>query len=404
MKIILPDEVSEIIGILIKNGYEAYAVGGCVRDSIIHRVPGDWDITTSANPYQVKTLFRRTIDTGIDHGTVTVMIGKNGYEVTTFRIDGEYEDSRHPNSVEFTSSLIEDLQRRDFTINAMAYNEERGIVDEFQGEQDLKSGIIRCVGDPEERFQEDALRMLRAVRFSAQLGFTIEEKTAQAILKLSYLINKISKERIHTELNKILVSEHPEYIEQACLLGLTKETFSVFDKIEDKKIGLEFVCFVPKEIGFKYAALLYSAGENRVYKMLKELKLDNHTVNQAVMLTKYLNVYIEWDQVTIRKFACIIGKDELIQVLKFKELFYKVIKDTKMVTHIQNLQKLFQTIIDNNDCIKIADLAVNGRDLINIGIQPGIEMGTMLKHLLDIVLENPQMNTKETLLEIAKNQ
>ena len=185
MNIKMPDDVKVIIEKLTENGYEAYAVGGCVRDSIIRRVPGDWDITTSALPDEVKALFKRTIDTGIEHGTVTIMMGHNGYEVTTYRLDGEYEDSRHPKNVEFTQNLREDLRRRDFTINAMAYNDELGIVDMFGGMDDLDNGIIRCVGNAEERFTEDALRILRAVRFSAQLGFEIEENTCKAITKLA---------------------------------------------------------------------------------------------------------------------------------------------------------------------------------------------------------------------------
>ena len=184
MKITLPEQVKTIIEKLEENGYEGFAVGGCVRDALLFRNPDDWDITTSAKPEQVKELFKRTVDTGIQHGTVTVLLDREGFEVTTYRIDGEYEDSRHPREVCFTSNLTEDLKRRDFTINAMAYSEKRGLVDEFDGVLDLKQGIIRCVGNPEERFSEDALRILRAVRFAAQLGFQIEEKTFSAIRRL----------------------------------------------------------------------------------------------------------------------------------------------------------------------------------------------------------------------------
>ena len=180
-KIQIPQKVEYIIKELEDHGYEAYAVGGCVRDSILGRVPGDWDITTSATPQQVKAVFERTIDTGIAHGTVTVMLNKEGFEVTTYRVDGEYEDSRHPKQVSFTSSLEEDLARRDFTINAMAYNPRKGVVDLYNGEADLRKKCIRCVGDPRQRFDEDALRMMRAVRFAAQLGFHIDELTAQAV-------------------------------------------------------------------------------------------------------------------------------------------------------------------------------------------------------------------------------
>ena len=203
MRIRLPEHVQQIIQRLEKEGYEAYAVGGCIRDTLLGRLPQDWDITTSACPQAVKELFSHTVDTGIRHGTVTVLLNRQGYEVTTYRIDGEYEDGRHPKSVTFTGELAEDLKRRDFTINAMAYNETRGLVDEFDGTGDLKRGIIRCVGSPVERFEEDALRMLRAVRFAAQLGFDIEEETGAAVAALSGTIAKVSAERIQMELVKL---------------------------------------------------------------------------------------------------------------------------------------------------------------------------------------------------------
>ena len=195
MKIEVPKRVKEIIETLQEHGYEAYAVGGCVRDSLLHSSPADWDITTSAKPMEVKELFRRTVDTGLAHGTVTVMLGKEGFEVTTYRIDGEYEDSRHPKEVVFTGDLREDLRRRDFTINAMAYNDREGLVDAFGGIRDLEKGVIRCVGDPYERFTEDALRILRAVRFAAQLGFSIEERTKKCLLStfVCHIDNSIVK-------------------------------------------------------------------------------------------------------------------------------------------------------------------------------------------------------------------
>src|SRR5699024_3207230 len=188
-KITIPENVRTILKTLNENGFEAYAVGGCVRDSLMGRIPNDWDITTSALPLEVKGLFRKTVDTGIQHGTVTVLLGGGAYEVTTYRLDGEYEDSRHPKTVEFTSLLSEDLRRRDFTINAMAANEEE-LVDLFGGREDLEARIIRCVGDANERFSEDALRILRAVRFAAQLGFSIEEKTMEAICEKAGTLEK----------------------------------------------------------------------------------------------------------------------------------------------------------------------------------------------------------------------
>ena len=231
MKITLPEKVKKIIHTLKSHGYEAYAVGGCVRDSILGREPEDWDITTSALPEETKALFERTFDTGIEHGTITVLMGKEGFEVTTYRIDGKYEDNRHPKQVTFTRCLREDLLRRDFTINAMAYNEEEGIVDIFGGMEDLKEGVIRCVGNAKERFGEDALRILRAVRFSAQLGFSIEEETKAGIVALAPTLQQISAERIQVELVKMLVSPNPERIRLAYELGITKVILPEFDEM-----------------------------------------------------------------------------------------------------------------------------------------------------------------------------
>ncbi|MCI5517194.1 MAG: CCA tRNA nucleotidyltransferase, partial [Roseburia sp.] len=227
----LPENVNFIIHTLMEHGFEGYAVGGCVRDTLLGRTPQDWDITTSARPEQVKELFSHTIDTGIQHGTVTVMLDHEGYEVTTYRIDGEYEDARHPKEVTFTANLIEDLKRRDFTINAMAYNEAAGLVDAFDGIGDLKRKVIRCVGDPMERFSEDALRMLRAVRFAAQLGFEIAPDTKDAVSRLAETIQKVSAERIQVELVKLLVSDHPEEIRQVYELGLSAQVLPEFDRM-----------------------------------------------------------------------------------------------------------------------------------------------------------------------------
>lgn len=231
MTINLPKDVSFIIHILEKAGYEAYAVGGCVRDTLLGREPQDWDITTSAKPEQIKALFYKTIDTGIQHGTVTVMLHKVGYEVTTYRIDGEYEDNRHPKSVEFTQNLTLDLERRDFTINAMAYNTKDGLVDAFEGIQDLKDHKIRCVGDPGARFDEDALRMLRAVRFSGQLGFRIQESTRNAIVERAENLKNISAERIRVELTKLLLAKDAGQIREAYRTGMTGIFLPEFDKM-----------------------------------------------------------------------------------------------------------------------------------------------------------------------------
>ncbi|NLZ82338.1 MAG: CCA tRNA nucleotidyltransferase, partial [Clostridiales bacterium] len=230
MKIQIPDKVNNIIDTIMSHGYEAYIVGGCVRDMVLGKEPEDWDITTSATPLQIKKIFKRTIDTGIQHGTVTVLLDHEHFEVTTYRLDGIYEDNRHPKEVSFTSSLTEDLRRRDFTINAMAYNKEEGFIDQFDGLADLEKGIIRCVGDPDERFNEDALRILRAVRFSAQLDFTIESATLEAIKDKVGFLRNISAERIRIELMKLLVSDHPERLRLLYETGITAVVLPEFDK------------------------------------------------------------------------------------------------------------------------------------------------------------------------------
>lgn len=397
MVINLPEDVRHIIDKLTGEGYEAYAVGGCVRDSVIGRVPDDWDITTSARPEQVKQLFRRTIDTGIEHGTVTVMLGREGYEVTTFRIDGEYRDNRHPENVEFTASLEEDLKRRDFTINAMAYNEQKGIVDLFGGMDDIKAGIIRCVGNPHDRFGEDALRMLRAVRFSAQLGYDIDDDTSEAIEELAGTIAAVSKERIHTEIGKTLMSAHPEYIERACRLGITAVVFKAFDDIPDKKISYKLIQTMPENIAFRYAALLFDVGEQGTRRMLRELKLDNATIDLATALVKHHGMELSEDDYIIRCKAAQIGADRLEDILLFEKLYYKAVENEANAETALRMNERLHAIRDRKECISIHELALNGSDLIAMGMKPGRQLGELLQKCLEHVLKVPEDNTYDTL-------
>lgn len=285
MRIAVPQAVEEIIETLTSYGYEAYAVGGCVRDSLLGREPGDWDITTSASPFQVKEIFRRTVDTGILHGTVTVMKNHVGYEVTTYRIDGEYEDGRHPKSVAFTSDLKEDLCRRDFTVNAMAYRHETGIVDIFGGMEDLQRGVIRCVGNPVDRFTEDALRILRAIRFSAQLGFVIEEKTRAAIEKIAPNLMKVSRERVQVELTKLLLSPHPEQIREVYDLGISPYVSAAFHRADIKNLCIP--SSLPEEKAVRWSAFLKNEDREAVISVLKDLKMDNATIDAAAVLTQW---------------------------------------------------------------------------------------------------------------------
>ena len=341
MKIALPRKVMMIINNLQLHGYEAFAVGGCVRDSILARRPEDWDITTSARPEEIKKLFRRTVDTGIEHGTVTVLIGKDSFEVTTYRVDGAYEDSRHPKEVRFTSRLEEDLQRRDFTINAMAYNDEVRLVDVFGGMKDLNHHLIRCVGDPRERFSEDALRILRAVRFSAQLNFPIETETADAVRELAPTLEKISAERIQTELVKLLVSPHPERIQDAYELGITKVILPEWDtmvgveqntphhKYDVAQHTLHALKNVKRDKILRLTMLFHDMGkpsmrttdengrdhfkghalvsEEIARKVMRRLKFDNETVKKVSRLVCYHDYRVEATPENVRRAMNRIG-------------------------------------------------------------------------------------------------
>lgn len=434
----IPKDVSFIIDELYSHGYEAYAVGGCVRDCILNREPGDWDITTSARPYEVKEIFKRTIDTGIAHGTVTVMLGKNGYEVTTYRVDGAYEDSRHPKSVSFTASLEEDLKRRDFTINAMAYNHRRGLVDIFDGIGDIQRKVIRCVGNPEERFDEDALRILRAVRFSAQLGFEIEDETAAAITKKARSLENISAERIQAELVKLLVSDHPDYIHKAWALGITKVIMPEYDRI----VGvaqhtpnhiytvdvhtLKALKNIEADAILRLTMLIHDFGKPEVKKtkpdgrdifyrhpevsaklagqILKRLKFDNYTLEHVVRLVQWHGLKYNADEIDVRKALNRVGRDIFDDFLKVQTADVSAknpaVIDGKLKL-LEEKKHIYHQIIDENQCFEIKALAVNGKDLIQAGIAPGPLLGAVLERLLEMVIEDQSLNVKETLLELA---
>lgn len=438
IQIILPKSVKYIMDTLTAYGYEAYAVGGCVRDSILGRLPQDWDITTSAKPEQVKKLFRYTVDTGIQHGTVTVMIDHEGFEVTTYRIDGEYEDARHPKEVLFTANLLEDLKRRDFTINAMAYNEKNGLVDAFDGIGDLKRGVIRCVGKATERFSEDALRMLRAIRFAAQLGFTIEEETKEAICQLAENIKNVSAERIQVELVKLLVSKHPELLETAYETGLTRIFLPEFDCMMEAKqqnphhcysVGVHTIkamCNIPREKVLRLALLFHDVakpvcattdgegidhfyghpkvGSEMTRKILRRLKFDNDTTNAVCRLVEWHDDKPELSEGSIRRAIHRIGLEQypaLFAVKRADILAQSSYKREEKLVYVAEYEKIYEQIMEKRQCLTIRDLAVNGRDLMEIGMKPGKELGEVLNQLLEQVLDNPQLNTKERLLALA---
>ncbi|MCH5266024.1 MAG: CCA tRNA nucleotidyltransferase [Lachnospiraceae bacterium] len=460
MKIKIPENAEYILHTLENNGYEGYVVGGCVRDMLLGRKPGDWDITTSAKPEQVKALFRRTIDTGIAHGTVTVMFGTEGYEVTTYRMDGRYEDHRHPKEVVFTPSLYEDLKRRDFTINAMAYNPRTGLVDEFDGMKDMERRCIRCVGEASERFEEDALRMLRGIRFAGQLLFELEPATVEAIREKAATLTHVSAERIRTELTKLLLSPGADRLMLAAETGLSRYFLPEFNRmlatpqnnphhrLDVGRHSLEAVCHIHElweempdlekkaRTALVYGALLHDvakpecrttdeAGIDHFYshnergaeeaaKILRRLKFDNETISMVSQIIKYHDrryencleggAYSPKGKKAMRRLASQAGYRTmpLLFLLQKADLLSQsdFIREEKLA-RLEAGIRCFREIREAGDALNIKELAIGGREIMALGVKPGPEIGGILRKLLDIVLEEPQKNTAEELTSLA---
>ena len=426
MEIFIPKEVSFLIDTIYENGYEAFMVGGCVRDSILNLAPNDYDITTSATPQEIMNIFKdyKIIDTGIKHGTVSIILNNNIYEITTYRIEGEYENNRRPKNVEFTSNIEEDLKRRDFTINAMAYNEQFGIVDKFNGLEDLQKRIIKTVGNPDERFEEDGLRMIRAIRFSSKLGFSIDENTLKSIYKNAYIIKNISIERINDEFTKTLVSDNPQNI---ILLYKTKilENLGIhcnlngyyYKELEkdinilkscdnnllDRLIMLEYLIsnkilkYIDKHEKYKY----YCENIKKV-NIINNLRYSNKVINYCNDIMEYMIKDIEKiDNIVIKRYLNNIGYEKLNKVFKLK-LIYNVFLDNKNKAEFfrQCIIKLNE-IENSKECYKISDLDINGKILKDLGYK-GKDIGEKLNFLLDEVIKNPLLNKKDILINLLK--
>ncbi len=437
MKIQLPEKVNTIIKTLQAHGYEAYAVGGCVRDSILGRIPDDWDITTSATPQETKALFHRTFDTGIEHGTITVLIEKDAFEVTTYRVDGEYEDSRHPKEVTFTRCLKEDLLRRDFTINAMAYNDTEGLVDIFGGIEDLEKKVIRCVGNARERFGEDALRIMRAVRFAAQLGFEIEEDTKAGIIELAPTLANISAERIQVELIKMMVSPNPTLLRKAYELGITKIILPEFDAMMETKqetphhmydVGEHTLKAIesvradkvlrltmlfhdiakPKmktvdEQGVAHFKMHDVEGAEMTKQILRRLKFDNDTMNKVVKLVQYHDYRMPAQPTNVRRAMNKIGEELFpyyLEVRMADTLAQSTYMREEKLQNLEEIRACYEEILEKSECVSLKTLAVTGKDLIADGMEPGKEIGRVLGILLEHVLDDPSLNQKEILLKM----
>lgn len=439
MEMKLPDSVMNILSRLEAGGFSAFVAGGAVRDMLMGKTPHDYDIATSAKPSEVKELFTHTIDTGIKHGTVTVVENKTGYEITTFRRDGEYEDGRHPKGVSFVDDAREDCARRDFTINAMMYSPSAGILDCFEGQDDIRRGLIKCVGEPVVRFKEDALRMLRAVRFSAVLSFKIEDGTWKAIKKCAVLIKKVSSERIQEELNKILLSENPDYIrklhESGLLQYIMPELERCFGEPQKNKyhiydVGehiLHTVKSTPPDMVLRWAALMHDIGkpccsstdQNGIIHfyghhresckiavdLLHRLRMDNDTIHDVSVLVENHDVRVEPSPSGVKRMMARTG-ELLFEKLMTLQAADNMAKNPEYYQEkkerLDSAYHIYKEILAERQPYLVSHLAVNGKDLIRLGYRPGREIGDVLKRLIDEVIINPKLNNREYLLREAK--
>ena len=423
----MPKGAEFIIRSLENAGFEAYIVGGCVRDGILGRDPEDWDITTIAKPDEIKRIFSHTVDTGIEHGTVTVLVppeeverGIRSFEVTTYRIDGEYTDHRHPNAVSFTGSLEEDLARRDFTINAMAYHMERGIIDPFHGQEDLEKKVVRAVGKAEDRFAEDALRMMRGIRFSAQLDFSLDEEAYLGIESLKESLENVSKERIAVELWKLLASAHPDKVEMFFSTGLAPYITEDFPKIQESGIP-KLLPSAPVEKTVRFGLFLRNV-PNLARKILRDLKLDRESieggshfaalfsekeVESPYALRKRIARYglkMIRDYYEVRLALLQQDEEELYSLLESDVLESERragginITKKQAVSIVKERLLWLSKVEDEKNCVSLSTLMLSGKDLISLGVSPGKRMGEILQLAFDRVLQEPKENEKEKLI------
>lgn len=439
MEIHIPTGARKIIARLEQHGYEAYIVGGCVRDSLMGKRPSDWDICTSARAEEMMALFedKRVIPTGIQHGTLTILAEDGAYEVTTFRIDGEYLDHRHPKSVAFTRELAEDLSRRDFTINAMAWHPERGLIDLFGGVEDLRDRLVRAVGDPVQRFNEDGLRMLRMVRFATVLDFDYDPATYDAVRKQGHLLQYISKERIQVELNKILLAAHPARgLEDLYTLGMYPYIIPMMCHTVGfaQRGGHHFlnvfehsllaVGVIAPELVLRLTMLLHDIGKPFVWdsseslsydrfddhaavsaklagKILRDLKYDNATRKDVVELIAHHNDILLPDPVNVRRALARLGEVQtrrLVQVKVADLIAHDLAGEReKILALFAEISDVIDEVVARGDCTSVKALAIGGQDMMALGLS-GRAIGQMLNAALELVLEKPEMNTRETLL------
>lgn len=439
-KINMPAGAAELLGILQQQGHSAYIVGGCVRDCLLCRTPNDWDICTSATPEEMLNIFSnyKVIETGLKHGTLTVVVDNESYEITTFRIDGEYSDNRRPDSVIFTTKLEEDLSRRDFTINAMAYNYDEGLVDPFGGLTDIERRVIRCVGNAEDRFDEDALRVLRTFRFACQLGFSIDFTTGMAAQSKSALLKNISKERINSELCKMIVTDYfpnimllypvvwPQIIsETQYMIGFNQaNTYHDYDAWQHTSVALRHIA--SDDIIIKLAVFFHDFGKPHCYQedadgtrhfkghgkvsaqladeIMLRLRFDNKTRHDVTELVHYHDATFEVGAKYVKRWLSKIGVEQFKRLLVIRRadiLGQKAVYSEVRLKKINAIELILETVLKNNECFSIRDLAVTGSDLLQIGYQSDKKLGQVLLELLQLVIDNEIPNEKNELLKVA---
>ena len=438
----IPNDAESIINRLNDNGYEAYIVGGCVRDSILGRAPNDWDVCTSATPDKMIEIFadHEVIPTGLQHGTVTIVINHIPYECTTFRIDGNYSDNRRPDKVEFTTDIVQDLSRRDFTVNAIAYNPKTGLVDPFGGAEDIKARVIRCVGNADDRFDEDALRVMRALRFASVYGFVISEDTSNAIHRKAENLNNIAAERINTELCKLLCGQgvldillnYSDVIsaiipEIKPCVGFNQNNryhqYTIYDHIAHAVSN-----YKGSDVIIKIALLLHDIGKPTCYtedengghfyghgvpsrdiaeRIVERLKFDNRTKKDVVELVLYHDAVIEPTIKVVKRWLNKVGEEQLFRLLDIRMADILAHAEGTQQSRIDRcvaVRKIAEDILASEQCFKLKDLAVNGNDLMDIGIPQGREVGNTLNRLLDMVINGEAQNKKDELLSLAQTR
>ena len=435
MVINLPQKVEFILNALQNNGYKAYIVGGCVRDSLLNITPKDWDITTSAKPEDVISIFDKTIPTGLQHGTVTVMIEREGFEVTTFRVDGEYKDNRKPKSVQFISDLMGDLERRDYTVNGIAYNHQEGLIDYFNGKEDLENGILKCIGTPTERFREDSLRILRGVRFAGKYEMCIDVDTYNSMAKNSHLLNNISKERIRDELCKILtVGFVEDSMEVMYLTGILKHilpdihnmrgfnqnnphhyldlyqhTISVLSHTEPNLILRlsallhdvgKIATYIIDDNGISHYPSHEKVGAQMAEIILRDLKFDNSTIESVTkVISDHMSKSQKVSDKAVKRFINRIGIENIDNCLKLMRA--DIIGHTpphNMETMV-NLENKIKEILENKEPLNVSELNITGKDLIKLGLKPSPLFSIILDDCLDLVMDSPKSNNVECLIE-----